>query len=166
MKKNKQIEGMSLLEIMVAITIFAMLGVVMSRAILLTLRGARKSESTLKAKENISYAMAVIERSLRNADEVTCPTTGPTQLDYTDEAGTTTFFSCVGLGTEDAYVASGSARLTSTDIVIQECSFSCSQAATNTNPVITVDISANNLGATGIENSTFSSSMQILLRSY
>ena len=33
----------------------------MSRAILLSLR-VRKSESTLKAKENINYAMAVVER--------------------------------------------------------------------------------------------------------
>lgn len=159
-------QGMSLLEILVAITIFAILGVVMSRAILLTLRGVRKSESTLRAKENTNYAMAVVERALRNADAVTCPNPSPTLLDYTDEKGEETSFSCVGMGTEDSYIASGSARLTNTDITISSCVINCSQDSTNSNPTVSFDVAASDKTASGIEGSTFSSSMQILLRSY
>ncbi|MDP1709993.1 MAG: type II secretion system protein [bacterium] len=162
---KKHHAGMSLIEILVAISIFAILGVVISKSILLTLRGVRKSESTLKAKENINYAMAIVERALRNADEVTCPNLSPTVLDYTDEKGEATTFSCIGLGTEDSYIASGSARLTNTDITIKSCEISCSPSD-NATPTVAIDISAGDKNATGIENSTFTSSTQILLRSY
>lgn len=165
MNNSQQRKGVSLIEILVAISIFAILGVVMSRAILLTLRGVRKSESTLKAKENINYAMAVVERALRNADGVTCPNSVPTVLDYTDEKGEATTFSCIGLGTADSYIASGSARLTNTDITIKSCSITCATSV-NTNPTVTLDISAGDKSAVGIENSTFTSTTQILLRSY
>ena len=67
-------KGMSLLEILVVVAIFSILGVIVTRSVLLTLRGSKKSESQVKVRENVNYALAVIERQLRNADSiVTCP---------------------------------------------------------------------------------------------
>ncbi len=135
-------KGMSLLEILVAVTIFAILGVVITRSVILTLRGSKKSEDVVKVRENISYAFSVIERQLRNADSIIeCPNiTTPSVLDYKDQLGAASTFSCVGIGSADSYIASGSARLTSSGVVLESCDISCVSGASNEPPFVTVSV--------------------------
>lgn len=161
--------GISLIEILIVITIFAVLGILATRGILLTLRGTRKSESVGKVRENISYSLAVIERQIRNAGSVSpCPNTNPLVLNYIDANGTPTSFSCVNVGPTGGYIASGSARLTSSDISLTSCSFSCISTPTGsaTLPSVTINVTAQNSGALGVETAQVSATTTIYLRTY
>ena len=158
---------MSLLEILVVVAVFSILGIIITRSILLTLRGSRKSESQVKVRENVNYAMSVIERQLRNADSITeCPNSDTSRIDFTGSSGTASSFSCEGVGGADSYIASGSARLTSDEIEITACSFVCAQGSSANPPSVDVSINAMDSAATGIENTQITTSTKIFLRTY
>ena len=160
-------KGMSLLEILVVITIFAVLGIIVTRSVALSIGGSRKSESLVRVRENLNYSLAIIERQIRNANSVSqCPNVDPARIDYKDQDRNSAFFSCVNLGGSDPYVASGGARLTSDTIQITSCTFTC-VAATSTNPaLVTVSLTAKDTSATGLQNATVSTTTQIYLRNY
>ncbi|HET7098804.1 MAG TPA: prepilin-type N-terminal cleavage/methylation domain-containing protein [Patescibacteria group bacterium] len=159
--------GVSLLEILVVIAIFAILGIITTRAVILTIGGSKKSESLIKVRENLGNSMGIIERQLRNADSViNCDNTEATQIDYTDQVGNPASFTCLGVGTDDAYVASGSARLTSNLIKITYCGFIC-VPETSTNPAsVSVSLNAQDVTQTGVATSKVTMKNQIFLRNY
>jgi len=118
MKHKKNIKGLSLIEILIVITIFAVIGLLSTRSVFLTLRSAKKSDSMIRVRENVNYSFSVIERQLRNAESITCPNPSFNRLDYISLEGTATSFACATSG-QDKYVASGSGRLTSSDITVK-----------------------------------------------
>lgn len=142
-------KGLSLIEILMTITIFALLGLIVTSAIALSMKGTKKGESTIKVRESLDYAVSVIERQLRNAEKVEpCPNTDLQRLDYYDSAGAATFFSCVGVGGADGYVASGSARLTTADAAISACSFTCLVGTAASPPQVQIEISSGTVSLT------------------
>jgi len=162
----KKTRGTSFIEILVVVAIFAILGLLVSRITLVTLRGSNKSEALVKVRENLSYAMAVMERQLRNADEVApCTGSAGTRVDYKDELGTPTYFACITSGS-DVYVASGSARLTNNDVVITSCSITCVPSSGTNQPSVAITLEARDARPTSIESAKVSSSTQIFLRNY
>jgi prepilin-type N-terminal cleavage/methylation domain-containing protein len=164
MIKNKK--GFSIIEILVVISIFAVIGVLTTSAVSLTLRGGKKSDSLVRVRENVNYSLAVIERQIRNSDVITTCTGSPTStISYTSLEGISTSFSCVTPGTS-GYIASGSARLTSTDISITSCSFTCTQIDANNPPSIRVSVSAEDATSTSTEKGTISTEMEIVTRNY
>ena len=163
----KNQDGMSLLEILVVVTIFAILGIITTRAVFLTLQGSKKSESLVKVRENIDYSVGVIERNLRNANSIVqCPNQDPNIISYVDQNGGMGSFSCVNVGNNDSYIASGSARLTSDSISVTSCNFACSLGSTTNPPTVNISIIAQDASASGIQNSTVTTSTQVSLRSY
>lgn len=169
-KKMENQKGISLLEVLIVITVFAILGVIVSGSIILSIAGSKKTESIVKVRENISYSMGIIERQLRNADAVVdCPNPDSQVIDYQDQDGNTTSFSCVNVppaSGEDSYVASGSSRLTNSDIIITGCSFSCTPETTTNPPLVTISIEAKDAKALGAQSSQVTSATQIYLRNY
>lgn len=160
-------KGMSLLEILVVVTIFAILGIITTRAVLLTIGGSKKSESIIKIRENLGNSMGIIERQLRNADSINeCPNTSPEVITYIDQEGNTADFTCNGLGTDDAYIASGSARLTTSLINMTSCNFYCTPGTSTNPPSVTVSLEAEDSNTTGIQNSKVTITNQIFLRNY
>lgn len=164
--------GISLLEILVVISIFAVLGILISRAVLLTLSGGKKSESLVKVRENLNYSVAVIGRQLRNANSIAkedCTNSDTKKIFYTDQDGNRGEFSCWNVGTagQIGYIASGSAspsKLTSDTVNVTFCSFTCSNTTSPTS--VTIDLSATDAAASGTENSVVSTSTQVFLRNY
>jgi len=149
-------KGFTLVEILVVITVFAVLGVITTQTLLISLQGSRKSGSLTSVRENLNYALSVMERQLRNAESVVCTKSTYTNITYNDENGKETSFSCLG-----DYIASGSARLTSSETVITACEFTCN------NPVglpswVGINLTAKEAKASG----TVSVSTQIQLRTY
>ena len=142
-------KGMSLIEILMTMTIFALLGMIVTSAIALSMKGTRKGESTIKVRESLDYALAIIERQLRNAEKVEpCSNSDPHVLNYLDRDGAATSFSCVGVGGADGYLASGSARLTTTDAAISACSLVCQTGTYSTPPQVQVDLTSGSVTLT------------------
>lgn len=156
---------MSLIEILIVVTIFAVIGILSTRSIFLTIRGAKKSDSLVRVRENVNYSLAVIERQLRNSESVTCPNASTSLLNYVSLEGTPTTFSCVTSGT-DMYIASGSARLTSSDITVTNCSFVCSQDDVNNPPSVNIIVEAMDNESQSVEKGTVSIQTEIVVRNY
>ena len=159
-------KGLSLIEIIMVVAIFSILGVLISRIILTTLRGSNRSDSLIRVRENLDYAVAVMERQIRNAEDATpCPNVDPLRVDYQDSNGVSTYFACANVGTT-GYIASGSARLTSSEVNVTFCSFVCSPAQGNVPPSVSFNLEAKDLNATGIEAASVTTSTKIYLRTY
>lgn len=92
-------KGYSLIELLIVIAIFAILSIVVTQSVITSLKSSRKSESTIKAKESLSYALAIMERNIRNSKTITVataspsPTTGSTVTIEKDD-GTSAIFQC------------------------------------------------------------------------
>ena len=153
-----------MLEILIVISIFAFLATMATRSVLLTMRGSRKSEAVTKVRENLAYALAVMERNLRNAESLDCTSSTTETVYYQDENGDTVSFACVGLTGSDSYIASDSGRLTSDEIEITSCNFVCDDATSP--PSVTISVEAQSKAAQGIEGAKVSSSTRIFLRNY
>ena len=91
--------GISLIEILIVIGIFAVLGIISTRAILLSLQGSKKGDAQVKVRENLDYAVSVIERQLRNAGSISpCPNVDPLVISYSDSNDVSSSFSCINVG--------------------------------------------------------------------
>lgn len=168
-------KGVSLIEVLMVIAVFAILGILVSRVILITLRGSSKGDSLVNVRSAVDFSLAIIERQIRNAKEIT---TTPcededgnkisyTRIDYVDANGSAGVFSCQ-MSAAQPYIASGSAnlRLTGVNISVTSCNFTCTEAVGNTPPSVTVNVSAQNYGTTGTDTSSVTSSTTIYLRTY
>lgn len=171
-RTKETVKGISLVEILIVITIFALLGLIVSSSLILTIHGTKKSDAAIKVRENINYSLSVIERNLRNAKSVTvCAEEGDTNPDnyksitYIDQYGVSSTFSCVNTGSDNSYIASGSAKLSSGDVNVTNCSFSCAQPEDLSKPpFVSVEISATNTGGSGVLNASVSAETRIYLR--
>ena len=162
----KHIAGVSLFEILIVLSVFALLAAASTQTVILTLRGARKSDAIGLVRENVGYAMSVIERQLHNATYVSpCPNSDTSEISYEDQAGTASTFSCVDIGTT-GYVASASARLTSEQVEVTSCSFICEPASGSVPPNVKISIEAIDPNAKSIEGANFTISTSVYLRSY
>jgi prepilin-type N-terminal cleavage/methylation domain-containing protein len=168
--KKKTTGGFSLIEIMVVITIFAVLGIIVTSSIILTLAGTKKSEALIRVRDNLNYSLAVIERNVRNANSVPdCPflvSDNDRVIRYLDQNGYPASFSCINPGSDGSYIASGSAKLTADNIKIVSCSFTCTLSDSITPPLVTIDITVKDASTSGIQSAEVSATTQIYLRNY
>ncbi|HCR35776.1 hypothetical protein A2130_00635 [Candidatus Woesebacteria bacterium GWC2_33_12] len=153
--------GFSLIEILVVISIFAVIGILTTRSIFLTIRGAKKSDSLVRVRENVNYAMGVMERQIRNAQSIDCVSSTASIIYYTALEGVDSTISCV-----DDYIASGSGRLTSSDIVVTNCSLSCIQTDINSPISVRISIAAEDTVSTSVEKGSVTSETEIIARNY
>ena len=159
-------KGVSLIEILIVVTIFAVLGLLVSRVILTTLRGSNRSDSLVKVRDNLDYALSVMERQLRNAESVSpCPNPDTTRIDFKDSDGISAYFACTNVGSA-GYVASGSARLTSDQVSIIACSLTCSPAAGRAPPSVNISLEARGANQAGVERAIVTAATKIFLRTY
>lgn len=173
MMKIKSEKGMSLLEILVVIAVFAILGILVTRSVILTLQGVKKTESLIRARENLDYSLGIIERQLRNASSIPqCPSINPLVINYLNQDGSPASFSCINPGGNDSSIASGSgtpvayANLTTNTINIVSCSFICTPSTNATPPVVNISLGVQDALATGIQGSIVTADTQISLRNY
>jgi Tfp pilus assembly protein PilW len=162
---KKYVSGISLIETVIVIGVFAVLGIISTSAVLLSLQGSKKGDAQVKVRENLDYAMSVIERQLRNADSAPCSDETSLVISYSDYNNVSSTFSCENLG-PDGYVASGAARLTNQEISVTDCSFSCSKESESP-PKIGVNITAVDKANQGSKaGATVTISTEINLRTY
>lgn len=167
LKKENIISGISLIEIMIVIVVFTILGVLTTNAVFLTLRGTQKSQSIQKVRERMNYVVSIIQRQIRGAQRIIdCPNADPfSRIDFINEDGFASSFSCLNPG-EDGYIASGSARLTSDDISITSCSFICEDGEFGGPAVISVSVTAEDAEESGILKGKATFNSNIILRNF
>ena len=168
-KNNKQ-RGISLIEILVVVAIFAFVGTLVTRSIILVLQGTNKSTSVVNARENLDYVMGIVERQIRNANSIAdCSNSNTNTISYLDQNGVASYFSCVyPNGPSDptgSYIASGSASLTDNTVKITSCSFTCSTSGSKP-PVISISLTLKDASNTVSEGGDVSASTQIDLMNY
>jgi hypothetical protein len=100
-----------------------------------------------------------MERNIRNAESFINCGSETDAISYLDEDGSLSSFSC-----ETDYIASGSARLTSEEVEIISCSFTCDDSTSP--PSVEISIGARDANATGIEGAQMTTSTKIFLRTY
>lgn len=175
---NKFKNGFTLIELLVVIAVFSVLAVLATQAIFLTLRGALKSESLRQARENLDYAMGVMERQVRNASETVGSCTGAQigQIRYKDQDGVEAYFQCETDATGKGFIASYSAvtnpatkyRLTNENINVTNCTLVCNPSSSGGNDPPSYDITLDAVvtGGRSIEGASLSLKNKIFLRTY
>lgn len=167
-------KGISLIEILIVITVFAALGIVVTESIVLSLQGSKKSENLVSVRENVDYASGVMERQFRNANSIVDCASQPSDssIDYLDQNGNSAFFTLVNNGT-DSYISSGSAqlnlssRLTSDKVNITSFSVKCNAGQAANPDYIDINITAQSAApSSGPQKSSYSVSTRVYLRNY
>lgn len=171
-------KGFSLIETLVVIAVFAVIATIVSQSTTAGLLGSRKSDATSQVREELDHALSVMERHLRTAKSIApadCSTTGVTvdALDFTDQNGTVTNFTCVDLpscsASTNTYVASGSGslRLTSQEnICITSCQFTCRQPVSNLPPTVEIVLEGKSKNSVGAESASIRVQTSVTLRAY
>lgn len=128
MRKN----GFTILEILVVLSLFVLIALLANQVFFSALRGTSKSDATTLVKQSGNYALSVMQRNLYNSRGITGCSSD--RVTYLDADGNQTYFLCVpAAGTAtDGYIASGSARLTTEDVVVTSCSVTCSPSLPET----------------------------------
>lgn len=160
-------QGFSLIELIIAIGIFAVVTVIVTQAIASSLTGVKKSDSTTKVRENLEFVVSTMERRVRNAKDVICIST--TEVEYTTTENETLGFECLDIGS-NGYVAQINAlgareSLTDDSIDVISCNFVCEDPIDITPGTLSFSISAvDTKGGSNPTQSTVSS--QVFLRTY
>lgn len=155
MKKN--IKGYTLIEILVVITIFVSLSVLVTQSLLLSIKSTRKSMAITKVRENLSTAVGLMERNLRNARSVT--SCASNTIVYVDADNEESSFSC-DLGGDLLW---GGNNITSSDVDLTTCTISCSPLESP--PVnVTVNLTGESTASSGVEGEIVSVSAKVTLR--
>lgn len=121
MKKKR---GFTLIEVIMIVFILGIVVVVGGNLFFSVLKGASKAEITKEVKQNGDYAIGVMERMIRNAQEIvpnSC-SGGSIQIKNPDGYFTTFSFSGTRIASNSAYLTSENVKL-----VTGSYSFSCSQ---------------------------------------
>ena len=142
--------GYSVVEILVVVGIFAVMAVIATQSVSLSLKSSKKSDSTMLVRNELDYTAGSIERNFQFASAIIVPGCtdqgGDATLSATPSAGFRDMkgyrgdVACLDIATgfyilnNDKRIASSSGetisykqRLTSPNIDISNCSFSCTK---------------------------------------
>ncbi len=175
-------KGYSIIELLVVIGVFAVLAVIASQSVNLSLRSSKKSNSIVLVKQELDNSAGNIERLLQTANTVfigkDCTTdhTATPSVGFRNSLGRRGDIACIDsypnnfIGSSDPRIASSSGetvnyiqRLTSNKIQITSCQFICYNQ--NSQTYVDFSIRANAKGVTGVEGAVVESSRKILIRS-
>lgn len=112
-------DGFTLLEMVVAIAIVALLSVVVSQIFLITLRTNTKTEVLKDMKQNGEIALESIVRAIQNAASITCTSPQSIIVEHTDTTSTT--FACESTASQTRFIkttAIGSTYLTAENVTL------------------------------------------------
>lgn len=170
--KNIKKSGFSLIEILIVVVMFSILAIVATQTTISSLTNARKSDSSTEVRQNLEYAASVVERNVRNASVITTPCTvagaQSSSVGYLDDKGAPGSFLCQSMA-GGSYLAQDttSSRLTSTNIVLTTCRFTCTSSGVPQDPPeVRLDLVGQRVTTDSVIRSPVSISTVIYLRSY
>ena len=170
MKKNNR--GFSLIEMLVVVLIFSILAILATQSLATSLRGTRKSESLGHVRENMEYAMSIMERSLRSAKDLDCNSSSATELVYRTPSNIKASFECSGTNIASISGAISADLIINKDVEIVNCIdggdtyFICNQGTFGNPDSVIIKVTAQDIENKGIESARYTSETKILLRNY
>ncbi|MCX6726103.1 MAG: type II secretion system protein [Candidatus Shapirobacteria bacterium] len=127
-------KGFTMIEILVVIGILGIIAVIGSNMFFTTLKASNKTKVLATVKQNGDYALSVMGRMIRDSQKVITNSETPNKIceigmnkiKVKRLDGSEIEFSCDQEGTVNGNIASNSARLTSSEVKVDSCSFDCS----------------------------------------
>lgn len=111
-------KGFSLIEIIVVVSIFIIVSLVAFSFLSIVLVQNSKISLVKEVRQNGNYALMVLERLISSAKEIDCPDNQSVSI--TDINDSSTVIACT-----EGRVASSSAYLTSSEVSVSGCLFTC-----------------------------------------
>jgi type II secretory pathway pseudopilin PulG len=169
-------KGYSVVEILVVVGVFAVIAIIATQSINLSLKSSKKSDSTTLIKQELDYAADNIVRNLQMASKIYCPANVATpSVGFRDIWGFRGDYACIDVVdwlyvlNGDKQIASSSGetinygyRLTSNQIDITDCSFTC--YTQNSRNFIHFQVTARAKGIGSSEGASIETSRDFLLR--
>lgn len=176
-KKIKFRLGFSLIEMLIVVSVFGILGVVVTQTMSSSLRSSRKSEALGNIREEIDYVINAMDKVFNRAVGLNCAESTPERISYINFEGIDSFYDC---STFNGKIASGSAILSVTravtgeDVEILNCGstdaygtyFQCITGTDGMPDQVRVQIVAKDSKTQGSEAAIYSVNTNILLRNY
>ena len=170
-------QGFTLVEMLIVLAIFGVLGVMASSSLFSIFQGASKTEILKEVKQNGDYALSLMEQKIRNAGSVTyiagtypCGTTSisGSSIEILNQDDTPTIFSCTNNVLQQQLGLAAASNLTNSTVEVVDCNsvFSCVKSDTSNIPVVTIQFSLtqSNASANLSESSTQVFKTQVSLR--
>lgn len=154
--------GFSLIEVLVVIGLFSVIGVIATSSTADSIRGTKKSDATIRLRSNLELALTTMERNIRNSKEVpVCTGESSSTIDYTDNDNIVHTFSCTSgtlqLDGED---------ITSQEVSVTDCSFTCTPAGIGVPPSVEISIKGQDALSSGEQSAELELSSKVNLRAY
>ena len=135
--KTKSQLGLTLIEALIAIAIFAIFALLINSIFINVLRGATKQESLKEVKQNGDVALITMTNRIREATDLgTCPASASTTINIINKDGTTTQ---LGLASNRITAVTGPETefLTNSFVRVTSLAITCNDLGLN--PLITID---------------------------
>lgn len=168
--------GFSLIEMLVVIAVFTIIIVIATQTLLFGLKNGRKSDSVGNVSESLNYAMDVMQRVLRSAQDVNCLGSTGSTLNFTSEYGISSSFTCLTDGASGFhYIASSSASTTVNLTSVQKIDVTncttvftsiCSAAVPPVPPEVDITLTGKDVSTSGGEGSIITQKSRVFLRNY
>lgn len=162
MKITNGNKGFSLFELLVVITIFALLGILVTQSLTMSIRGAKKSEATGKVRDSLSNVLSNMERNIRNSSKLVstdCSTTN--SIEYINENNIDTIYACDLTNKNiNLNINATSTPQIGSDVILTSCTISCNSDTVN------ISITGQSANGGGPEMSEVSMQSTIQLRNY
>jgi len=144
--------GFTLIELLVVSGIFIIITTIVVYILFTMLRGTRNTDSIIIVRQNGEQAMAQMVRIMRFAKSLDdpCPLTDPKSVTITaaDIAQTVYTFTCPAAFTPPNFIGLNGTKLTNdaTTVVVDQCSFVCTQAGGSLTIGISFTLARRNIG--------------------
>ncbi|KKR50330.1 MAG: Conserved hypothetical secreted protein [Microgenomates group bacterium GW2011_GWC1_41_8] len=127
-------KGLTLIEALIAVAIFAIFALLVNSIFFNILRGTLKQESLKDVKQSGSVAMEIMEKTIREAESVTCNASSSITTINPDGTSTTTF----QISTDAITGTTGTNvnKLTGEKVRVNSLAFTCDN--TGVYPVVTI----------------------------
>lgn len=167
-RKRTLTSGFSLVEMLIVMFLFALLAFIVTQSTLQSFRGTRKVDASSKVRDNLDFAASLVERNIRNAKSITsvCDGASHASIAFVTQTGVAGRYVCSGGSNQYVTDAATGSRITSSDVSLSSCSFTCTSNGAYNPPIIDYVFAGTAVGADGTDASFATISRRVVLRVY
>lgn len=120
---NSKKGGFTLIEVLVVIMLFAVIAVVTTQSLIRIIGNTASSSSSTRARENLEYALSVVDRSVKNAKQINSCTSSPMRVEYVSHENQIESVECTTFG--NGNIEHNGEPLISNEVEVSTCTLTC-----------------------------------------